>query len=134
MKFWTTNDFKALQGAWYQRLADEGFTDVEEMVGTEMRLKKTIATVCVGEIVWRDREAYYNFVSQKAHDTVFTSDVDRLILTLHAEGKKIKHICEELVSIGKQRTRHTVRFKIRIYEMQWGLRHYTPRQLNRKVS
>lgn len=136
MTFWTTQHFKALQKAWYKRLADTGFEDAEVLVGSELRLKQTaIPHPRDSELIRREcKEAYYQFVAQKVQETLFSSDIDRLILVWHADGKKIKHICDALESIGKRRCRQTVRVKIRIYEMKWGLRQYTPKQLNRKVS
>lgn len=133
MTFWTTPTFKALQKAWYASLKDAGFKDAEELVGDELVLKQNAAhPYRVATTLTRDcKEAYYHFVAQKVQETVFTSDIDRLILGRYAEGWKIRHICEELESIGKRRYRGTIRYKIRIYEMKWGLRQYTPKQLNR---
>ncbi len=136
MPFWKTHSFKALQAEWYARLKAYGFEDAEEIVGDEMKLKQTAEHVYRGleELQITNKEAYYAFVSQKVQETVFQSDVDRLILLRHAEGRRIKHICEELVDMGKGRCRETIRFKIRIYQMKWGIRKFTPKQLNRRVS
>ncbi len=136
MRFWKTAAFKDLQAEWYSRLKATGFEDAEEMVGDDMRLKQTAEHVYRGldELRITNKEAYYAFVSQKVQETVFQSDVDRLILVRHAEGRRIKHICEELVDMGKGRCRETIRFKIRIYQMKWGIRKFTPKQLNQRVS
>ena len=136
MAFWKTHSFKALQAEWYARLKACGFQDAEELVGEEMQLKQTAEHVYRGleELQITNKEAYYAFVSQKVQETVFQSDVDRLILVRHAEGRKIRHICEELVDMGKGRCRETIRFKIRIYQMKWGIRKWTPRQMNQRVS
>ena len=40
LKFWQTKRFLAMQRAWYQKLAQLGFTDAEELVGTEMVLSQ----------------------------------------------------------------------------------------------
>lgn len=136
MKFWQTQSFKTLQKAWYERLEDDGFADVEEFARDgEMRLKKSAVHVFREDDRFRDsKEAYYHFVSQQVHETVWTSDVDRLILLRHSEGRKIRHICEELELLGHRRTRGTVRFKIRRYEVIWGIREYSPRQMNNYKS
>lgn len=136
MTYWTTQHFKALQKAWYERLQEGGFQDAEVMVGGELDLRQNACHPYRdnSEITRSCKEAYYQFVAQKVQETVFTSDVDHLILARHADGKRIKHICEELEGIGKSRTRGTIRFRIRVYEMKWGLKQYTPKQLNRKVS
>lgn len=136
MTFWKSPKFKALQEAWYQRLAASGFQDVEEMIGFDMVLRQTAHHAYRGtDDLMRDSKAdYYHLVSQKVQETEFESDVDKLILTRHAEGKKHVHICRELELLGLARNRKTIRYRIRIYEMQWGLRTYTPRQLNRRVG
>lgn len=136
MTFWDTKAFKTLQQAWYQRLKAEGFQDAEEVVGGELVLKQTAAHCYRGadQLTRLTKEAYYIFVAQKVEHTVFDSDVDQLILRMHSEGRKKKQICDELASMGKRRCRNTVTFRIRVYEMKWGLREYSPKQLNRKVS
>lgn len=136
MTFWKRPEFKALQEAWYQRLDATGFQDAEELIGFECVLRQTAHHAYRGtDDLMRDTKAdYYHLVSQKVQETDFGSAVDRLILTRHAEGKKHVHICAELALLGLRRNRKTVRFRIRIYEMQWGLKTYTARQLNRKVG
>ncbi len=133
MTYWSSEHFKALQKAWYQRLKDSGFQDAEEMIGEELKLKQRAAcNVYQGadKLTRETKETYFRFVSQMVQETEFKREVDRLIMTRHAEGMKIKRICEELRRAGLARGRQTVRHRIRIYEMKWGLRQYTPRQLN----
>lgn len=136
MTYWKNQTFKELQDEWYQRLKDDGFDDAEESVGEEMRLKQNAehAFAWVDEVEFVATEAYFNFVSQMVQVTPFRNDVDRIILESHAAGKKIKHICAELASIGKKRHRASIRYRIRVYEMKWGIRKYTRKQLNRRAS
>ncbi len=136
MTFWETKHFKALQRAWYQRLKDQGFQDAEELIGTELVLRQTAAHPYRGQdqLGRESKEAYYYFVAQQIDDTVFATDIDRLIMLRHSEGRKICHIVAELEELGMGRTRDTVRYRIRVYEMKWGIRQYTPKQLNKKVS
>lgn len=147
MSFWKNPEFKALQKLWYQRIKDAGFEDAERLVDGEPILKKTsghqglvfftddLEEMLQKEVAASSKEeskaSYYNFMAQKVQETVFTSAIDRLILEGHSEGKHIRHICEDLRKAGEPRGRNTVRFRIRIYEMRWGLRQYTPKQLNR---
>lgn len=137
MTFWKTSEFKALQQAWYQRLQAGGFQDAEELIGDDLVLRQSASHVYRDDDPLRhSKEEYYCIVAQKVQETQFPNDIDRFILTRHAEGKKQIHICRELEQIGVRRHKVTIKFKIRIYEMQWGLRTYTPRQLNysRKVG
>lgn len=136
MTYWKTKDFKKLQQAWYARLESEGFLDAEEVVGDDLVLRQNAAHVYrdQSEISREIKESYYRLISQKVQETDFRSDVDRIILTSYCEGKKANVICEELKSRGTPRFRHAIRFTVRKYEVLWGLRTYTPRQLGKKVS
>lgn len=136
MTFWKRPEFKALQKQWYQRIEEEGFEDAEELIGDDLVLKQTASSAygSLDEITRESKEAYYTFVAQKVQETEFKSPVDRTILAGVASGRKIRDIVEDLHNQGTPRCRFTVRIKIRTYEMKWGLRQYTPKQLNRKVS
>ncbi len=130
---WNSPEFKMLQKAWYERLESEGFRDAEELINGELILKETAAHNYRGldELRRTNKEAYFHFISQHVEETAFSSAIDHLILLWHAEGKKIVQICRDLDFLGKGRCRRTVRSRIRIYEMRWGIREYTPQQLNR---
>lgn len=136
MTFWKTQSFKALQKEWYQRLKDDGFQDAEEVVDGKSVLKQIASHVYRNHGLFEieNKEAYYQFISQKVQETVFAKSVDRIIMSRHAEGRLRKHIVEELEEIGEPRCRNTITFRIRKYEMEWGMRQYTPKQLNKKVS
>ncbi len=134
MTYWRTKHFKALQIEWYEKLKDTGFDDAEELIGEEMLLRQIAAHPYRGmdDLGITTKKAYYRFMSQMVEDTKFESSVDYLILKLFAEGTKIHSIVEALTQIGSKRGRDTVRFTIRKYEMKWGLRMYSPKQLHRK--
>ncbi len=132
MTYWKTQDFKALQQAWYGRLKAEGFQDAEEVIAGELLLKQVAAHPYRGadDLTRSTKEDYFRVMAQAVQDAEFDSEVDRLILTAYAEGKKIKAICDELAGMGQTRGRATVRYKVRLYEMRWGMREYSPRELN----
>jgi hypothetical protein len=135
---WSDASFKALQQAWYLRLHEEGFEDAEELIAGELVLKQIAAHVYRNSdnLSRETKETYYRSIASFVSETAFKRDVDRIILTRYAEGKSIKAIVEELRAIGKPRCRNTVTIRIRVYEMKWGLKSYTQRQLYRygKVS
>lgn len=81
-----------------------------------------------------DLETYFRLLSQQVHEAQFRNTVDQWILTWYADGWRIKCICDELARKGHSRARHTVRFIIRRYEMLWGMRTYTAKQLNRRTQ
>jgi hypothetical protein len=80
------------------------------------------------------KEAYFRIIASHAHAQPFRNETHRLILMRYAEGAMIKVIVAELQEIGQYRCRNSVTFIIRRYEMEWGLKEYTPRQLNRKQT
>lgn len=136
MSYWNSPTFKSLQRTWYRRLEADGFQDAEEMIGSELMLRQSATHPYrhTDELGIETKEAYYNFLSQQASEFQFHNDIDRVILTMFAEGAKIKRISEALEKRGQPRCRWTIRYRIRAYEMKWGLREYTPRQLGKKVS
>lgn len=128
--------FLKLQQSWYEKLAGSGFKDIEKMQGGEMVLIQT-ASYCyrnTDEFTRNIKEEYYRCLAQvvNAPETTFRNDVDRYVLLRHSEGAKAKTIVNELRGFGISRHRHSVRFIIRRYEMEWGLKHYNPQQLNKK--
>ena len=130
MTYWKTPTFKSLQQAWYARLEANGFLDAEELSDDgELRLRMPRGNKIEDREI---RENYYRLISQKVQETVFTNEIDLLILTRHSEGTDAKDICEELKKLGTPRHRHTVRFTVRRYETRWGIRSYTPEKLGKK--
>ncbi len=132
MTFWLTPHFKALQKAWYERLKAEGFEDAEELLGGDLRLREATdrAYRALDDLSRSAKEEYYSVLSQKVQEETFSSPIDQFILELFSEGKKIKHICETLRSLGLGRSRGTIRFRIRVYEVKWGLREYSDKEMN----
>lgn len=137
MRYWETDSFKALQQDWYQRLKDEGFADAEELVGADMLLKQNAEHVLarVDNIRKDARESYYQQLRRKASVEVFDSDIDRTILTMLAEGARIRTIIDALNCMGIRRPpryqsefrrcRESIRLTVRKYEIRWGLRQET---------
>lgn len=133
MTFWKNPGFKALQKTWYKHLEDSGFKDAEMMVDSRLTLKESACKPYrkAPEVIRETREAYYNILAQKIQEAEFIHEIDKLILTWHADGMKAVSICIELQAIGVSLNRNTIRYRIRRYEAAWGIREYTPRQLNR---
>lgn len=143
MSYWQSTDFKALQKAWYERLENEGFADAETLVDGDMVLKD--AAPQHHERVERnfhERDSYFNVIQQLIVDTAFDRESDRIILTMHADGANYSEILDALRLQGPRypprfrsplmrcrRCRNTIWWTIRRYEMRWGLRKYTRRQL-----
>ena len=128
--------FKELQEEWYRKLADAGFKDIERFKGDELILVGRAADCYkfTTNLTRPIKEEYYRWISQEANDeeTVYRNEADKHILTRYSEGAKVKVIVKELKMMGMPRHRHSIRFIIRRYEMEWGLREYNDRMLNIK--
>lgn len=134
MKFWLTNSFRALQRAWYQRLAADGFEDAEELVGEEVVLRQNAHHSAPYEHEERRvaREEYYRMLRCLAAVEAFDSPIDEVIIIMTAEGARQKEIEARLNSLGirrpprflseKRRCRESIRLTVRKYERRWGLR------------
>lgn len=136
MSYWQTKQFRELQLAWYAKLESEGFDDAEELIGGELRLKQS-ATHPIRHVRslfdFSTKEAYFSELGSLVQGHIFHNNVDRIILTMFADGEKISRIVQALEELGSRRCRMTVRMTIRKYEMAWGMRQYTPKQLNKKL-
>lgn len=136
MTFWKTREFKELQAEWYAKLKVSGFQDAEVLIDGEpllrqgadhpYRYSEPTARVC--------KEAYFRILSEYVRQAPFRNKTDRIILVLRAEGAKIQQICDTLAFLGRGRYRGTIRYTIRKYEMQWGIRRYSPKELNQVRS
>ncbi len=105
-------------------------------MGDDLVLKQSASSPYKGsdELSRENKGAYFNLISELVQTREFDNDVDKMIMGWHAEGKKIKDICKYLEWLGDSRARTTVRFTIRKYEMQWKIRIYTDKQLNKKTG
>lgn len=132
LTYWKKQDFKALQKTWYQRLEEAGFRDIECIVEGKYVLKANSFHIHKGEdpLILENKRIYFILISQRFEGESFGSEVDRLILFMYSNGKRIKEICEALARKGESRCRRTVRVIIRRYEMKWGLRKYSRKELN----
>jgi hypothetical protein len=145
----TKDEFRKLQREWYKKLEESGFKDIERFKDDELVFKRSgidnsrciewyIEATDLGTIEELSEGAikaeYFRIIAQTAKDeeTTYRNEVDRHILIRHSEGAKIKTIVTELQELGMPRHRLSVRFIIRRYEMLWGLRRWTRRQLNKK--
>ncbi len=116
-------EFQKLQREWYQNLADTGFRDAEA---------DGEPTKYVSLTKRETDEQYFEILNMLIHSekTVWKREIDRRILTMYAEGARIKDICHALRMSGDGRCRESIRFIIRKYEHAWMIRTYTRKQLH----
>ncbi len=126
-------EFRKLRAYWYEKLAEIGFEDIEELKGDDLVLKEPCRARFRNNTPFSAlmKQEYFNCMAQRAFDpeTIYKSETDKIVLTRHCEGAKIKTILEELMSLGITKHRHSVRCIIRRYEMAWDIRHYERKQL-----
>ena len=128
-------DLKKLQEEWYKKLKDSGFKDIED-ASEDLRANRKIKGSFHGRtaVQRKCKEEYFLRMSQIfAHpETVFRNDLEKFVLKRYLEGALIRHIVDELLCLGTPKERKTIRIMIRRYEMDWNVRYYNDRELNRK--
>lgn len=135
MTYWKTKSFRETQKEWYAALEKHGFMDAEKDVCGEMSLRQWAVSPYrhAKSVVEREaKELYFTILAQNICVAKFRNKIDEHILVMYSVGHKIKEICIELEKIGERRARNTIRFIIRRYEMEWGVRAYNRKQLNLK--
>lgn len=122
----SVEEFEKLQAFWYKRLEQQGFKDIET--------DKNPLGIFIPTFEESQRD-YFSVLYEIANDekTTFKNDVHKYILRRYSEGARIKQIVDELVIRETPRERKSIRFIIRRYEMAWGIRFYTSKQLNVKT-
>lgn len=122
-----------LQLHWYKLLECEGFKDAEYFDGKEFVLKQTTSKCYARALQYNHlaTEEYFRLINELVNnpETIFKTEVDRIVLLQHSKGAKIKQIVDFLKELGTPRHRHSVRFIIRKYEMLWNIRFYDRTQL-----
>lgn len=131
MEFWKKPSFLALQKAWYQRLKDDGFSDIEHPSGTSLKRPTGADSKYRQDTTTREgKEAYFRLMAHLVNQEKFVKEIDQVVMTLHANGAKIVDIQSALEKIGLTRTRGAIRFRIRKFEMRWGIKFYDKKGLN----
>lgn len=133
-EFWRTKSFKLLSYSWNQKLEVTGFKDAEIELKGDRALKQR-ATNSYRQASQLERESrldYFLFLGHLAQNTKFQCDLEKFVMLRHSEGATIKEIVEEISLRGISRDRKTIRFIIRRWQMKWGIRSWTKRQMNLK--
>ena len=135
-EFWRTKQFRVILKTWNQKLEKSGFSDAEiELKGDRsLKQKATNAYRQAPNLERESRLEYYCFVGHLAQNAVFPNELEKIIMLKHSEGATIKEIVNELKKAGASRDRRTIRFIIRRYQAKWGIRHWTPKQMDLKKT
>lgn len=136
MNQWESKAFKKLQSEWYKKLKDTGFQDAEEIVGGEQKLKQNAPNVYrqADPVYIESKARYFELLTQHVASYRFSEPIDRTIMGLKSQGFKISEICSRLKQMGVPKHRQTVRFIVRRYEHNWGIRRWTPEEMNQRTK
>jgi hypothetical protein len=131
---WRTKSFKNLLKTWNKKLEQTGFVDAEVELKEDRSLKQR-ATNSYRQATELERDSrleYFRIIGNLANNTKFPNDVEKLIMLRHSEGETINSILKEVKSNNGPRNRKTVRFTIRRWQMKWGIKYWTLKQMNLK--
>lgn len=132
-EFWKTKAFLILSKEWDKRLKLCGFVDAEVNIKRDRALKQraTNSYRQASELERDTRLDYYRILGYLANNTEFTNDLEKYVMIKHSEGHMIKEIIEGL---NFSRDRRTIRHIIRRWQMKWGIKHWSLRQMNLKKT
>lgn len=130
----TDDTFKKLQHEWYRRLAESGFEDIETLNKSNKLAMKRFKEILPIEI--ESNSEYYRCIGHHLNDpdTVFLTEEDRLIMTMHGDGAKLVEIIKGLKARSLHRNRMAIRFIIRRYEVKWRLMNYPQKCAKKKLK
>lgn len=128
-KFYQTKEFKELQRAWERKLLASDFIDIENTFDNE-RMLKTFDAYAFNRGRGRyrnmeDEHEYFRSITNAVFNVKFANELDKTVMAMVGDGCKIKQI-----SFETHIHRQTVRYIIRRYEHNWGLKHWTLKQRN----
>lgn len=152
-EFWKTKQFKSLLNQWNKKLEQSGFEDAEIELKHDraLRQRATNSYRQANQLERDSRLNYFRQISYFANNTsivngesglslfeyaCFPNELEKIVMIRHSEGAAIKEIIDELKNIlqdvGDESRRKTVRFIIRKWQMKWGIRSWSLKQLNLK--
>lgn len=149
-QFWRKKSFKKLSKHWDEILEQSGFKDIEVDLKEERVLKQNSFNCykqsCELEV--GSKIEYYSLLGNKTYNTdkisekdkelslfsyyMFPTEVEQVILCMHAEGALIEEIVQELKNKGQERNRKTIRHIIRRWQVKWGIKSWSLKEMNLK--
>lgn len=131
-EFWKTKAFKIISKEWYLKLKNAGFVDHEQAL-----LKQHGGYIKASELERDARRDYYSLIGHYVHNTEFPNILEKQIMSRHAEGQTISEISRELKLREDwhfEKNRKVIRYIIRRWEQRWGIKRWSIKQLNLKVT
>ena len=136
-QFWRKKTFKVLLVKWNKKLEDTGFEDCEVELEKDRVLKQGSATRHYKDLTQFERDSnleYFYFLGHLANNTVFPNELEKIIMLKHSEGATVNEIIESAKLKKLSVCKKTVRYIIRRWQMKWGIRSWSLRQMNLKKS
>lgn len=135
MEFWKTKQFRTLLKTWNQRLDETGFEDAEIELRHERALKQRASNSYrqASQLERETRLDYYLFLGKLVSEATFTNNLEKMVMHKHAEGSSIQEITRFIELNGISRDRKTIRHIIRRYQMRWGIRKWSLKQMKLKT-
>lgn len=128
-KFYQTKTFKGLQKEWEKRLLESGFIDHEN--GDQLKQNAANSYRRANALLREAKLEYFQIIIHQIYRHGYIPpDMDPLDLTvmvMRGNGLSINLVAER-----NKIHRQTVRFIIRRYEHQWGIRSWTLAERNLK--
>lgn len=146
-QFWRTKEFKNLEDIWNEKLKDSGFLDHESDKGKIKKNGTENNYLASDQLLREVKEEYHSQIGYFANNTdvlngekdlslfvyaCFPNELEKLVMVRHSEGATIKEIVEEIHVHGLTRDRKTIRYIIRRWQMKWGIKSWSLRQMNLK--
>jgi hypothetical protein len=100
MSFWGTEEFRKLQKEWYDKLAKEGFQDVELH-------DKSLHTDTAKFVDMEAIRDYYMQVSEYLYTGEFASLQDKAVWFVYSEGYSVRNIARAL-KLSRKKVTETV--------------------------
>ena len=133
-QFWRRKTFKVTLQIWNKKLEKSGFIDAEVELKGDRALKQraTNSYRQASELERDTRLEYYCFLGYLANNTIFPNELEKFIMLKHADGHTIREIVDMARLNGISVFRKTVMHIIRRWQMKWGIRSWSLRQMNLK--
>lgn len=109
-------EFKKVQDYWYQRLADEGFVDIENSSKKQdpFRIPHRHDKTFQNSQVWADsKKEYYEFAAYFLSDYAFELALDQTIWEYHVNLITVRGIAKVLSGVGIKIAKSSVHRKIK---------------------
>lgn len=148
-QFWRKKSFKQQSDVWEKILKNSGFIDAEVGLKDDRVLKQNAPNSYrqATQLERESREEYFSIIGHFVNNTnilngekdlplfeyaCFPNEVEKYVLHRHSEGATIQEIVKEMSINGVSKHRKTVRYIIRRWEMKWGIRFWSLKEMNLK--